>query len=197
MHIYHNLITFYMRTTFVISSVIVVAVLVGLFSSILPSQQTSAQMMNPKMMMNRNMMPNGTFMNPNMMFNGGWINPMFLQGQNITGSINLKSTFFNSIASQVKVSLSDAAAIAQKQVGNNSHVVSAHLDVANGFLTYTVCAIDPDMNIHRLIIDAGNGKVLSSSNFSWQNMMMFGGMMNPNMMGPMMMNPNILHLKQP
>ena len=176
---------------------IAASVLVGALLSLYSNQSTSAQMMNPNMMMNRNMMPNGSFMNPNTMFNGSWMNPTFMQAQNITGSIKLAPTMVNSIASQIKVSLSDAAAIAQKQVGNNSHVVSAHLDVANGFLTYTVCAIDPDMNIHRLIIDAGNGKVLSSSNFSWQNMMMFGGMMNPNMMGPMMMNPNILHLKQP
>lgn len=159
--------------------------------SISLNQQTYSQMMNPNIMMNRNMMPNGSFMNPNMMFNGSWMNPMFLQGQNITGSINLMPTMFNSIASQVKVTLSDAAVTAQKQIGNNSHVVSAHLDVVNGYLTYTVCAIDPDMNIHRLIIDAGNGKVLSSSKLSLQNMM-FGGMMNPNTMGNMMMNPNIM-----
>ena len=82
--------------------------------------------------------------------------------------------------------------------------MAAHLDVANGYLTYTVCAIDPDMNIHRLIIDAGNGKVLSSLKLSWQNMMMFGGMMNPNMMGMMgpnmmgnMMNPNMMGMMGP
>jgi hypothetical protein len=185
-----------MRTTFIIFSVVAVALLASAFSFVLPTQQTSAQMMNPNMMMTRNMKPNGSFMNPNMMFNGSTMNPMFLQGQNVTGSIKLMPTMINSIASQIKVSLSDAAATAQKQVGNNSHVVSAHLDVVNGYLTYTVCAIDPDMNIHRLVIDAGNGKVLSSFKLSWQNMMTFGAMMNPNMMGPMMgpmmMNPNMM-----
>ena len=50
------------------------------------------------------MMPNASLGNPNMMFNGSWMNPI-LQAQNITGSINLKSTIFNSVASQVKVSL--------------------------------------------------------------------------------------------
>lgn len=163
-----------MKTTFIMFSVIVVAVLVGAFSTILPSQQTSAQMMNP-----------------NMMFNGSLMNPMFMQDQNITGSIKLAPTLINSIASQIKVSLSDAAAIVQNQAGNKSNVVAAHLDVANSYLVYTVVAVDPDANIHKLIIDAGNGKVLSSSKSSLQNMMMFGGLMNPNMMGSMM-NPHMM-----
>jgi hypothetical protein len=92
----------------------------------------------------------------------------------------------NSIASQIKVSLSDAAAIVQNQAGNKSNVVAAHLDVANGYLTYTVIAVDHDANIHKFVIDAGNGKVLSSSKLSLQNMMMFGEMMGHNMMGSMM-----------
>ena len=180
-----------MRITFITFSVIAIALLASAFSSVLPSQQTSAQMMNPNMMMNRSMMPNGSFMNPNMMSNGSWMNPMFLQGQNITGSIKLAPTMINSITSQIKVSLIDAASTAQTQVGNNSHVVAAHLDIVNGYLTYTVIATDPDANIHKFVIDAGNGKVLSSSKLSWENMMMFGGMMNPDMMGNMM-NPNMM-----
>ena len=171
-----------MRTTFIVS-VIAIALLAGAFSSGLPNQQTSAQMMNPNMMMNRSMMPNGSFMIPNIMFNGSWMN----QGENITGSIKLAPMMINSITSQIKVSLSDAASTAQKQVGNNSHVVAAHVDIVNGYLTYTVIATDPDANIHKFVIDAGNGTVLSSSKLSWQNMMMFGGMMGHNMMGNMMM----------
>ena len=174
-----------MKTTFIMFSVIVVAVLAGAFSTILPSQQTSAQMMNP------NMMFNGSLMNPNMMFNGSSMNPMFMQDQNITGSIKLAPTLINSIASQIKVSLSDAAAIVQNQAGNKSNVVAAHLDVVNSYLVYTVVAVDPDANIHKLIIDAGNGKVLSSSKSSLQNMMMFGGLMGHNMMESMM-NPNMM-----
>lgn len=171
-----------MKTTFIIFSVIVVAVVAGAFLPVLPSQHVSAQMMNPKMM------------NPNMMFNGSWMNPMF-QVQNITGSINLKSTIFNSLASQIKVSLSDAAATAEKQVGNNSHAVAGHLGVSNGYLVYTISISDPDANIYWVVIDAGNGKVLSSLKLPWQNMMMFDGMMGmmgPNMMGPMMMNPGMM-----
>jgi Zn-dependent metalloprotease len=155
-------------------------------------------------MMGRMMGFNGSWMNPNMMgrmmgFNGSWMNPMF-QVQKITGSINLKSTILNSIASQIKVSLSDAAATAEKQVGNNTHAVAGHLGVSNGYLVYTISISDPDANIHWVVIDAGNGKVLSSLKLPWQNMMMFGGMMGmmgPNMMGNLMMNPSMMGMMGP
>jgi hypothetical protein len=188
-----------MRTTLVVF-VIAIGLLAGAISPVLSSQSTSAQMMNPNMMdsnmMNPNMMGNRSWMNPNMMGNGSWMNPMFMQDQNITGSIKLAPTLINSIASQIKVSLSDAASIVQNQSGNNSKVVAAHLDVTNGYLTYTVIAVDPDANIQRFVIDTGNGNVLSSSKLPIQNMMMFGGMMHGNMMGNMMhgnMMGNMMH----
>ena len=178
-----------MRTTIIISYAISIGLLAGAISPVLSSQSTSAQMMNPNMM-------NSNIMNPNMMGNGSWMNPMFMQNQNITGSIKLAPTLINSIASQIKVSLADAASIVQNQSGNNSKVVAAHLDVTNGYLAYKVIAVDPDANIHKFVIDAGNGNVLSSSLVSWQNMMMFGGMMGHSMMGNMMhgnMMGNMMH----
>jgi hypothetical protein len=196
-----------MRTTLIIFYAISIGLSAGVISPVLSCQSTSAQMMNPDMMNSNMMNPmgNGSWMNPNMMGNGSWMNPMFMQNQNITGSIKLAPTLINSIASQIKVSLSDAASIVQNHSGNNSKVVAAHLDVANGYLTYTVIAVDLDANIHKFVIDAGNGSVLSSSLVSLQNMMMFGGMMGHNMMGnmmhgnmmgnmmgSMMMNPNMM-----
>ena len=199
-HKYHNLVNLDMRTTVIIYYAISIGLLAGAISPVLSSQSTSAQMMNPNMMnsnmMNPNMMGNGSWMNPNMMGNGSWMNPMFMQNQNITGSIKLAPTLINSIASQIKVSLSDAASIVQNQSGNNSKVVAAHLDVTNGYLAYKVIAVDPDANIHKFVIDAGNGNVLSSSLVSWQNMMVFGGMMGHSMMGNMMhgnMMGNMMH----
>lgn len=78
---------------------------------------------------------------------------------------------YNYVASQIKVNLSDALASAQKQLGEKSQIVAANLDKANGYLTYTVCAIDRDMNIQRLIIDLGNGKGLFIQKLPWHNMM--------------------------
>ena len=155
--------------------VIVAAVLsVGLLS-ILSIEQASAQIMNPNSMME-----------PNMMFNRSLVNPMFNQSENITGSIKLAPTLFKAISPQIKVSLGDAVKSAETQLGNNSRVMAANLGHENGYLTYTVYAIDPDMNLHKVILDAGNGKVLLSTVLPMQKFMlshMMGPMMGPNMMG--------------
>jgi hypothetical protein len=155
----------------------------------------------------------GPMMNPNMMgpmmFSGQnmigpmMMGPMMFSGQNITGSIKLMPTMFNSLASQIKVNLTDAIASAQKQLGEKSRIVMAHLGMENGYLTYTICAIDPDMNTRMLIIDPGNGKILLTQKMPGLHMMgpnMMGSMMAPNMMGSMMapnmtrgmMNPSMM-----
>ena len=121
-------------------------------------------------------------------------------GQNITGSINLFSTISNAIESQIKTSLSQAASTAEGAVGNNSHAVAAHIGEANGYLVYCVWVLGPDMNTNMVIVDPGNGQVLSNTQMSLQHLMMMGmgsglldhgmgmmdhgmGMMGPGMMG--------------
>ena len=93
---------------------------------------------------------------------------------------------------------------AEKELGNNSRVVAAHVGDENGYLVYIICGIDKDSNLDRIIVDPGNSKILLYQMFSIMNMMnmmcgmmnpnmmnMMGGMMNPNMMNPNMMNPNM------
>jgi len=66
--------------------------------------------------------------------------------------------------------------------------MAANLGHENGYLTYTVYAIDADMNLHKVIVDAGNGKVLLSTVLPMQKFML-SHMMGSNMMGftgPMM-----------
>jgi hypothetical protein len=172
-----------MRTTYVKLYAIVMISLAGGLLSLLSIEQASGQMMNPN-----------TMMSPDMMFNGSGVNPMFNQTQNITGSIKLAPTLFNAISPVIKVSLSDAIKSAETQLGNNSRVVAANLGHENGYLTYTVCAMDKDMNLHRVIIDAGNGKVLLTTVLPMQKFMlnhMMGPMMGSNMMG-FMMNPGLM-----
>jgi hypothetical protein len=168
-------------------------------------QQASAQMgmMNPNMMnrtgmmgtmannmMNPNMMGN-MMTNPNMMGMGSMMNLMF-GAQNITSSIKLLPAMMNGVHSQIKLSLSDAVMIAQKQLGNNSQAVAAHVADEHGYLVYAIWGVDPDMNLHKVIIDPGNGKVLFSQKLPMLQMMdMMGGMMNPGMMGGMM-NPGMM-----
>jgi hypothetical protein len=107
----------------------------------------------------------------------------------------LSSTIHNAIASQIKTSLNEAASTAEGAVGNNSHAVAAHIEMTNGYLTYCVAVLGPDMNINRVIIDPANGKVLlKTAAAPWQSMMMGRGpgMMGPGMMGPGMMGPGMM-----
>jgi uncharacterized membrane protein YkoI len=78
-----------------------------------------------------------------------------------TGSIRLSSTLSQTIESKVHTSLSNAITVAEKTVGANSYATSGRLTAENGFLVYSVWVRNPTNNsLHRIIVDAGNGKVL-------------------------------------
>jgi hypothetical protein len=98
-------------------------------------------------------------------------------GPNITGSIKMSTVIGNALSSQIKVGLNQSAMTAEKAVGNNSHAVAAHIGVQNGYLVYTVWVVDPNMKFNRVIVDAGNGKVLSNQQISEGESMMIHGMM--------------------
>ncbi|MFL6380464.1 MAG: PepSY domain-containing protein [Nitrososphaeraceae archaeon] len=96
--------------------------------------------------------------------------------QNITGSIKLRSIIGNAMSLQIKISLIQAAMAAEKAVGSNSHAVAANLGQENGFLVYTVWVVDSNYNFHRIVVDAGNGNLLSLQNMSTaRNMLGLGG----------------------
>ena len=107
---------------------------------------------------------------------GGMMGMMGNQS-NITGSVKLSTVMGNALVSQIKVSLSQAATTAENTVGNNSHAAAAHFGIENGYLTYTVWVIDGSYTFHRVIVDAGNGKVLLSQPVSKGGPMMGHGMM--------------------
>jgi len=90
-------------------------------------------------------------------------NAVFLR--NLTGSVQVFPRLSQIIQSKASVSLSAAATSAEKCVGQNSHAISAHVVVVNGYLVYTIRVVDTNNNIHRVIVDAGNGKVLSTIQF--------------------------------
>ena len=103
------------------------------------------------------------------------------RGANITGSVPLLPTMMQALKSRVHTSLNDATTTALKSVGGNSSAVAGFIHPENGFLVYNVIVLDANNNIHRVVVDAGNGKVLSSQSMSIMNMMMGPGM---GMMGP-------------
>jgi hypothetical protein len=103
---------------------------------------------------------------------------------NITGSLKLSTILGTAFSSAIKVSLSQAITKAETAVGNNSHALAGHVDVDNGYLVYTVWIVDGSYNFHRVVVDAGNAKVLADQKISKENsMMMRGMMMNSMMMG--------------
>jgi uncharacterized membrane protein YkoI len=113
---------------------------------------------------------------------------MGMGGNNITSSINLMTTISEAIGSNINVSLSDAATTAETAVGNGSHAASAELGENNGYLVYNIMVIDPSMNFSKVVVDPGNGEVLSSKQLSKEEHMMMHEMGGRDMMmGPGMM----------
>jgi len=105
-----------------------------------------------------------------------------LQNQNWTGSISLASPILDMFKSKIHTTLNDAItnAIGAVGGGSNSSAVAAFIHPENGFLVYNVLVLDSSNNIHRVLVDPGNGKVLSNQPMSMMEMMF---MMHPPSMG--------------
>jgi hypothetical protein len=110
-------------------------------------------------------------------------------GPNITGSIPLEPTIVKAISSQVHVSLANASITSEKAVGANAHAAAVRIGVVHGFLVYMALVVDSNNNFHGVLVDAGNGKVLASTQMSMMAMMQSG--MGINLMGPGMMGPGM------
>lgn len=96
-------------------------------------------------------------------------------GTNITGSVSLARLIAKTLASEVNVTLVNATTIAEKAVGSNAHAVSARLAVVHGFLVYRALVVDSNYDFHTVVVDAGNGNVLSSAPLSIANNGMMSG----------------------
>ena len=112
-----------------------------------------------------------------------------LQNQNWIGSISLFSPILDAFKSKINTTLNDATTNAINAVGggagSNASAVAAFIHPENGFLVYDVFVLDSSNNIHRVIVDPGNGKVLSNQQMSLMDMMFM--MHHPSMgMGMMM-----------
>ena len=97
----------------------------------------------------------------------------------INGSVSLANEASNFINENVKVSFVAAAQTAQGQVTNGT-VLGGHLGVVQGYLLYTFFVSDiGNQTGHLVIVDAGNGNVLYTS--EGQSFSSFG---HPMMFGP-------------
>ncbi|MDP9290674.1 MAG: hypothetical protein M3P08_21100, partial [Thermoproteota archaeon] len=68
-------------------------------------------------------------------------------------------------------------------------MVAVRIGVVHGFLVYMALVVDSNNNFHGVLVDAGNGKVLASTQMSMEAMMQSG--MGINLMGPGMMGPGM------
>ena len=96
----------------------------------------------------------------------------------INGSVSVANETSNFINENVKVSFVAAAQTAQGQVANGT-VLGGHLGVVQGYLVYTFFVADTDNQTgHLVIVDAGNGNALHTSEGrsfgSFGHPMMFG-----------------------
>jgi len=89
--------------------------------------------------------------------------PGYTQLPKITGSINVEQTATNLMKDNLKVSFLQASEIAAKQIVNGT-IVGGHLGVVQGYLVYTFFVLNPQNQTgHLTIVDAGNGKILYTS----------------------------------
>ena len=119
-----------------------------------------------------------------------------LQNQNWTGSIPLFSPILDALSQKyiqpLNTTLNNATtnainAIRAGGAGSNSSAVAAFIHPERGFLVYDVFVLDSSNNIHRVIVDPGNGKVLSNQQMSLMDIMFM--MHHPSMGMGMMMGP--------
>lgn len=82
--------------------------------------------------------------------------------KNVKGSIPLPAASKTPLHSLAKLSLSDAVAIGARE--SNGKVVEAFLSSESGFLVYVVVAAGSSDSNTELLVDAGNGQVLSREN---------------------------------
>jgi uncharacterized membrane protein YkoI len=84
---------------------------------------------------------------------------------NWTGSVPLRPLLTSIIESKTNTSLSKAADNAEKAVGINAHALEAKIGVERGYLVYTI-GVEFKDNLYKVLVDAGNGKVLSAQSLS-------------------------------
>jgi uncharacterized membrane protein YkoI len=81
----------------------------------------------------------------------------------ITGSVNVGEQIKNIFKESTKIPFTTGAETAQKQIANGT-VLGGHLGVTQGYLTYTYFVADAGKETgYKVIVDAGNGKVLYTS----------------------------------
>ena len=96
-----------------------------------------------------------------------------LQNQDWTGSTSLFNPILDAIKSKIHTTLNDATTDAINAIGgagSNSTALAAFIHPENGSLVYDVLVLDSSNNIHRVIVDSRDGKVISNLPLSMTDM---------------------------
>lgn len=85
-----------------------------------------------------------------------------LQEKMINGTINLERTIIEAIDSKVNISLTQAITTAEQSIDNNSFALAAFGADLGGELVYIIILGTPGTEFYSVIVDPGNGQILSS-----------------------------------
>jgi hypothetical protein len=106
----------------------------------------------------------------------GHFGPGGMHEANWTGSVpveSIRNDVIESIKSKVNITVSEAESAAKQSLGDGSEICCVMLTPLNGYLVYAVHGIDGSNGVVKVIVDAGNGKVLESGEigmggFGWK-----------------------------
>jgi uncharacterized membrane protein YkoI len=90
---------------------------------------------------------------------------------NFTGSIPISQILTDAFKTYVHVSLNNAITTAEDNIGNNSTTIAAFIHPEKGFVVYNIFTVDSNNDVHKVIIDPGDGSVLSSQKMTFKEMM--------------------------
>jgi hypothetical protein len=103
---------------------------------------------------------------------GDWVGNMTFgvkdhqQKMIINGTINLEQTIFEAISSNINTSLTQAMSTAEQSVGNDSFALAAFGSEDGGYFTYRIILGTPGMKFYNIIVDPGNGQILTTQEVS-------------------------------
>jgi len=130
------------------------------FYSINPFSNYMRSIQTPSLLGSSNLTPNPYTFSPN---NASAVPSTPVTEGNGTGSIPTFPTIMQAFKSQIKTSMNEATTAALNAVGENSTAVSAILQPDMGFLVYVIRIVDSSNRIHSLVVDAGDGEILSNA----------------------------------
>jgi hypothetical protein len=109
--------------------------------------------------MQQNMMGGKSMINNGHQMNGVYVNNI----PQINGTLNLKNNTNSISIKNMSIPFLTAAQSAQNAILNGK-IIGGHIGITQGFLTYNFAVSNPTNNtISKVIVDAGNGKILYTS----------------------------------